>query len=92
MFIDHFEQHFESCIMNAQNACKNAQNQINSLNTSKNELLKIFHSFRVFEYALWQKPKTRKCQKSTESFLNKKQSLLIVTITRKLLKSYQFGI
>ena len=46
----------------------------NSLNTSKNELIEIFHSFWVFEYALWQKTKTRKCWKSTESILNKKST------------------
>ena len=28
--------------------------------------------FRVFEYALWKKTKTRKCRKSTESFVNQK--------------------
>ena len=32
----------------------------------------IFRGFRVFEYAVWQKTKTRKCRKSTESFPNKK--------------------
>ena len=31
----------------------------------------IFHGFRVFQYALWQKTKTRK-RKSTKSFLNQK--------------------
>ena len=46
--------------------------QINSLNTSKIELIEIFRGFWVFEYALWQKTKTRKCRKSTESFLNQK--------------------
>ena len=40
--------------------------------TSKSSKNKIFHGFRVFEYVLWQKTKTRKCRKSTESFLNKK--------------------
>ena len=55
------------------NAQKSASNQINSLNTSKNELIEIFRGFWVFEYALWQKTKTRKCWKSTESFPNKKK-------------------
>ena len=32
----------------------------------------IFRGFRVFEYALWQKTKTGKRRKSTESFLNQK--------------------
>ena len=34
--------------------------------------MKIFRGFRVFEYALWQKTKTRKCRKSRESPRNKK--------------------
>ena len=34
----------------------------------------IFCGFHVFEYALWQKTKTQKCWKSTESFLNKKKA------------------
>ena len=34
--------------------------------------MKIFRGFRVFEYALWQKPNSRKCWKSTESFLSQK--------------------
>ena len=52
MLIDNFEQHFESCVLNSQNAHKSAQNQIN-----EHELMKIFCGFRVFEYALWQKTK-----------------------------------
>ena len=75
MLLDNFEQHLESFILNARNAQKSAQNKITSLNTSKNELLKIFRGFRVFEYALWQKTKTRKCRKSTESFLNLKDQV-----------------
>ena len=31
----------------------------------------IFRGFRVFEYALWQKTKTRKRRKSVESLLYK---------------------
>ena len=38
--------------------------------TSKVSKNKTFLEFRVFEYALWQKTKTRKCWKSTEDFLN----------------------
>ena len=60
MLIDDFEKHFDSCILNAQNGKKSAQNQINSLNTSKNVLMKIFRGFRVFEYALRQKANTWK--------------------------------
>ena len=58
MLIDNFEQHIVYCVLNLQNAQMSAQNQINSLNTSKNEPMKIFRDFRVFEYALWQKTKT----------------------------------
>ena len=57
MLIDNFAQHFESCVLNAQNTWKSARNQINTLNTLKNEPMNIFHGFRVFEYALWQKNK-----------------------------------
>ena len=56
-FVDNFEQHFESCVLKTQNPLERALNQINGLNTSKNYLMKIFHGFRVFEYALWQKTK-----------------------------------
>ena len=45
-------------------------------NTLKNELMEIFRGFRVFEYALWQKTKTRKYRKLTESFLNKKTPIV----------------
>ena len=69
MLIDNFEQHFESCVLNTENAYKSAQNQINSVSTSRNELMKTFRGFRVFKYALWHKTKTRKCRKSTENFL-----------------------
>ena len=40
--------------------------------TLRNSNNKIFRGLRVFKYALWQKTKTRKCRKSTESFLNQK--------------------
>ena len=70
MLIDNFEQEFESCALNAQNAPKSAKNQINSLSTSRNELMKSFCGFRVLEYGLWQKRKTGKCRKLTESSLN----------------------
>ena len=65
MLIDNFEQHFESCVLNSQNAHKSAQNHIN-----EHELMKIFCGFRVFEYALWQKTKAKKCWKLTGSYLN----------------------
>ena len=74
MLIDNFEQHFVNFVLKVQNAQWSAQNQINSLNTLKNELVKIFRGFRVFEYALCQNMKTRKRRKSTESFLNQKRT------------------
>ena len=52
---DNFEQHFGNCVLNVQNAQKSAQNQINSLSYSRNELIKIFRGFHVFKYALWRK-------------------------------------
>ena len=57
MLLDNFEQHLEIFILNAQHAWKSAQNKMTSLNTSKNELLKSFHGFRVLKYDLWKKPK-----------------------------------
>ena len=72
MPLDNFEQHFESFVLDTQNDYKSAQDQINRLNIAKNELLKIFGGFQIFKHALWQKIKTRKCQESTESFLNQK--------------------
>ena len=62
MLIDNFEQHFGSCALNAQNAQKSAQNRINSLNTSRNELMKIFRGFWIFEYALCQKTENPEMQ------------------------------
>ena len=53
MLIDNFEQQSESCVLNVQNAWKSAQNQRNSLSTSRNEFLKFFRGLRVFEYILW---------------------------------------
>ena len=72
MPLDNFEQHFESFVLDTQNDYKSAQDQISRLNIAKNELLKIFGGFQIFKHALWQKMKTRKCQESTESFLNQK--------------------
>ena len=72
MPLDNFEQHVESFVLDTQNDYKSAQEQINRLNIAKNELLKIFGGFQIFKHALWQKMKTRKCQESTESFLNQK--------------------
>ena len=53
MLIDNFEQQFVNFVLKVQNALRSVQNQVNSLNTLKNELVKIFCGFRVFEYALW---------------------------------------
>ena len=89
MLLKNFEQHFESCVMNTQNAYKSVRNQTNGFNTSENELLKIFRGFRVSNMLYRKKWEPGK---STESFPNKKHPLLTVTITIKLLKSYQFFI
>ena len=53
MLIDNFEQHFVNFVLKVQNAYRSALNKMNRLNTLKNELVKTFHGFRVFEYALW---------------------------------------
>ena len=71
-FVDNFEQHFESCFLNTKNPFKRALNKISCLITPKNEVIKIFRGFRVFEYALWQETKTRKRRKSTKGVLNQK--------------------
>ena len=55
---------------------KSVQSQIDSRNISQNELIKIFRGFRVFECALWQERKTWKYRKSTESFLDKKITIV----------------
>ena len=66
--------------------------------TSKSSKNKIFRRFCVFEYVLWQQMKTRKCRKSSESFLNKKTPIVKLlpllenwqkAIT--LLSKYNFG-
>ena len=41
---------------------------INSLNTLKNELMKIFRAFRVFEHAMWKKRKPRNTGSRQEAF------------------------
>ena len=61
-------------------------------NNQKSHLEAITVNAHGYLYSLLQKAKTQKCPKSTESFLNKNHSLLTVTITRKLLKPFQFGI
>ena len=74
VLIDNFEQLFENCVLITQNTYKSVPDQTNSFNTSNNELIKIFRGFQVFEYALWQTLKTQKCRKSTENFLNQKNT------------------
>ena len=58
MLIDNFEQHFKSCTLNAQNAQKNAGNQIYSLNTSKMSLSKfsVLSVFSNMHYGKTRKP------------------------------------
>ena len=70
--MDNFEKYLESYILITQNAYKSHRNQINNLSTLKKEVMNIFCGFRVFQYTLWLKIKTRKCRISTESFPNKK--------------------
>ena len=53
-FVDNFEQHFESCVLNTQNPLKRALNKVNGLNTSKNELMK-FSVVSVFSNMLYGK-------------------------------------
>ena len=48
-FVDNFEQHFESCVLNTRNPLKRALNKVNGLYTLKNELIAIFSGFCVFE-------------------------------------------
>ena len=68
---------------------KNVRNQINSLNTSKNEAMKIFRGFRVF--ILMVKNENSEMSEVNRMLSNsKKHPLLTVATTRKLLKSYQF--
>ena len=71
VLIDIFEQHFESLVLITQNANNGARNQINGVDTSKNEFMEIFRGFHVSEYALWQKTKSQKCRKLTEHLLSK---------------------
>ena len=98
MLLNNFEQYLESFVLNTQNVKQSAGNQTIRLNTSKNELLKIVRGFRVFEYAVRQQTKTRKCRKSTQSFLNQKvpsvNALPLLQNCLKvinLLSTYHFG-
>ena len=60
--------------------------------------MKIFRGFPVFEHLVWQKTKTLKCRKSTESFPNQKapsvNALPLLENCLKainLLSTYYFG-
>ena len=64
----------ESFVLGKQNPLERALNKVNVLNTWKNQLIKFVYGFRVFKYALWQKMKTQKCWKSTESFPSQKNT------------------
>ena len=93
LLLDDFEQQFQSCVLNVRNTCKSAQNQINRLNTSKHELIKIFRGFRIFKYALWQKNENPEMPEINRKLSKlKKHPLLTVIITKKLLRNYQFGV
>ena len=74
MLIDNFEQQFVNFVLKVQNALRSVQNQINSLNTLKNELVKIFRGsrgFRICSMAKNENPETpeinRKLSKSKKS-------------------------
>ena len=54
MLLDNFERNLESFVLKTQNALKSARNQINSLNTSRNELMKFSVVF-VFSNMLYGK-------------------------------------
>ena len=67
-FVDNFEQHFESCVLNIQNPLKRALNKVNGLNISKNKLMKIFSGFPVSNNALWKKRKPGKAGNTQKAF------------------------
>ena len=48
VLLNDFEQHFQSCILNARDTYESAENQINSLNALKKELIKNFPWFLGF--------------------------------------------
>ena len=63
-----FEQHCEICVLNAQNTQKSAQNQINSLNTSKNKRIKVFCFFRVSNMLCGKKQKPGNARNQQNTF------------------------
>ena len=74
MLLDNFEQHHESFVVNTQNASESARNQINRLNTSKNEHFPCFPGFRICSMAKTENPETteinRKLSKSKAPSVN----------------------
>ena len=59
----------------------------------KNELMKIFRVFQLFEYALMVKDENLEMSEINKKLSKQqKKTFLTVTITRKLLKNYEFVI
>ena len=58
VFVDNFEQHFESCFLNTKNPFKRALNKISCLITPKNEVTKfsVVPGFSNMLYGKKQKP------------------------------------
>ena len=89
-FVDNFEQHFESCALNTQNIFKRTLNKVNGLIRIKLSKFSVLSAFSNMLYGKKRKPGNAGNQQ--KAFYIRKHSLLAVTIIRKLLKSYQFGI
>ena len=59
----------------------------------KNELMKIFRVFQLFEYALMVKDENLEMSEINKKLSKQQQkTFLTVTVTRKLLKNYEFVI
>ena len=59
----------------------------------KNELMKIFRVFQLFEYALMVKDENLEMSEINKKLSKQqKKTFLTVTVTRKLLKNYEFVI
>ena len=89
-FVDNFEQHFENCVQNTQNPLKRALNKVDGLNTSKNQLIKIFRGFRVFEYCSMAKNENQEMPEIHRELSKLKTPIANGWHYRKLLKSHEF--
>ena len=70
--IDNFEQYFETSLLITQNDLQSFVNNMKNVLPIEKQQTKTFRLFRVFEYGLWQKTKTWKHRKSTESFIKQR--------------------